>query len=267
MAAGVGITLTESSCALFAELAWTPGALSQAEDRVHRIGQTAPSVDAHYVLADASVDQQMWALVARKLDVVSSVLDAGPQRQAASRQPTLLQHLNKVSTNRLVNERADHDSVEGARSGAGGVTLSGVDEVEEAFADFMLSQGQGSTDGGSELNHSTADSRLGTGGAGGSGATSDVYARAAAFSNLRSPDAGMRRGGANQQRQLTMTQMARRVKSRVGSADAGTDNSAKGTPTRPPAGIASSQASALSPDQQDRVRRNREAALERRRAK
>ncbi|CAN6998324.1 unnamed protein product, partial [Brassica rapa subsp. trilocularis] len=66
-AAGVGITLTAASTVIFAELAWTPGDLIQAEDRAHRIGQVS-SVNIHYLLANDTVDDIIWDVVQSKLE-------------------------------------------------------------------------------------------------------------------------------------------------------------------------------------------------------
>jgi len=73
-AAGVGLTLTAAHTVVFAELWWTPGALIQAEDRVHRIGQKN-SVDVRYLLAKSTIDDQMWSIVSRKLSVLGRSLD------------------------------------------------------------------------------------------------------------------------------------------------------------------------------------------------
>ena len=54
-AASEGITLTKSSHVIFAELDWTPAKMTQAEDRVHRIGQVNPVLVQHLVM-DASLD-------------------------------------------------------------------------------------------------------------------------------------------------------------------------------------------------------------------
>ena len=60
VAAGVGLTLTRSSDVLFVETDWTPAGVVQAEDRVHRIGQTS-SVQITTLLAERTLDAKIHA--------------------------------------------------------------------------------------------------------------------------------------------------------------------------------------------------------------
>jgi len=72
-AAGVGLTLTAASVAVFAELDWTPGVMDQAADRIHRIGQR-DSVMIHYCVLDGSLDHNMVQALIDKGDVVASIM-------------------------------------------------------------------------------------------------------------------------------------------------------------------------------------------------
>ena len=72
--AGVGLTLTASSHVIFAELDWTPAALSQAEDRCHRIGQKDSVLVQHMVL-EGSIDARMAQRLVEKQAVIDQILD------------------------------------------------------------------------------------------------------------------------------------------------------------------------------------------------
>jgi hypothetical protein len=78
-AAGVGIELFSAHTVVFAELYWTCGALVQAEDRCHRIGQTH-DVTIHYLLAENTADEQIWFILRRKMDIVGQMLGTDEAR-------------------------------------------------------------------------------------------------------------------------------------------------------------------------------------------
>jgi SWI/SNF-related matrix-associated actin-dependent regulator 1 of chromatin subfamily A len=72
-AGSVGITLTASSNVAFAEMGWTPAIHDQAEDRVHRIGQS-DSVTAWYFIGIDTVDEQIAKLIDKKRIVTSQAV-------------------------------------------------------------------------------------------------------------------------------------------------------------------------------------------------
>lgn len=74
LASGVGITLTRASHIVFAELDWVPGNVSQAEDRIHRIGQENPVLVQHLVV-DGTLDAKLVNTIIHKQEIADRALD------------------------------------------------------------------------------------------------------------------------------------------------------------------------------------------------
>lgn len=70
---------------LFLEQPWHPGAVSQAEDRINRIGRTAEAVFAWTLVAqDASIDQWLAGLIADKWEIFKAAVNGKDVEQQES---------------------------------------------------------------------------------------------------------------------------------------------------------------------------------------
>jgi SWI/SNF-related matrix-associated actin-dependent regulator 1 of chromatin subfamily A len=75
IAGGEGITLTESSNVLFCEFGWVSTEMDQAADRVHRIGQTAESINIYWMMAEQTIETDIIDLLESKRRTVEAVTD------------------------------------------------------------------------------------------------------------------------------------------------------------------------------------------------
>jgi SNF2 family DNA or RNA helicase len=70
---GVGVDLTRARYSIYYSLGFSLGAYEQSLARIHRPGQTRP-VEYIHLLADGTVDEKVMDALARRADVVNSVL-------------------------------------------------------------------------------------------------------------------------------------------------------------------------------------------------
>ncbi|MBK3332589.1 DEAD/DEAH box helicase [Persephonella atlantica] len=72
--AGEGLTLVESSYAVFFDLHWNPAKMWQAEDRIHRIGQKNKVSIYNFVMKN-TVEEKILQKINEKKALISSVMD------------------------------------------------------------------------------------------------------------------------------------------------------------------------------------------------
>lgn len=70
-----GLTLTAASATATVEFAWTSADHEQFEDRVLRIGTTADSVEAYYLIAENTIDVSLVEMVQKKYATLEKLLD------------------------------------------------------------------------------------------------------------------------------------------------------------------------------------------------
>jgi SNF2-related domain/Helicase conserved C-terminal domain len=82
-AAGVGLNLQVASNVVLAELSWTNAEQTQAIDRSHRIGQSAP-VTAWRIIAAQTIDTRIAELIDGKAGLAARALDGSDQEASSS---------------------------------------------------------------------------------------------------------------------------------------------------------------------------------------
>ena len=78
-AAGAGITLTRVNECVMGELLFVPGILTQAEDRIHRIGQEK-KCEINYLLGTDTLDNYIFPNICKKLLLLDTVTDSRTDR-------------------------------------------------------------------------------------------------------------------------------------------------------------------------------------------
>ncbi len=91
-AAGVAITLTSSNVVAFVEMDFVPGNHTQAEDRVHRIGQTRKAL-IYYLIAKGTIEENLCKIIEKKQGVLDQVLDGKKSKNGINIHTQLLNEL------------------------------------------------------------------------------------------------------------------------------------------------------------------------------
>lgn len=78
-AGGVGITLTEATIVIFADMDWSPEIHAQAEDRAHRIGQKN-MVNIYYYICKDTIEEDIVNLLDEKKKTITQILEGDKKR-------------------------------------------------------------------------------------------------------------------------------------------------------------------------------------------
>ena len=66
---GEGLNLTRAAKIVFCDLEWHSAGMRQAQERIHRYGQTADKIEVVTLLSEDTVDEYMWDIIQRKREL------------------------------------------------------------------------------------------------------------------------------------------------------------------------------------------------------
>jgi SNF2 family DNA or RNA helicase len=93
-AGNLGINLVQSSYVIHAELDWTPAIHRQAEDRLHRIGQTR-KVFSYYLIGNGTMDDNVAKVLVDKTLEIDAVMGDKPQDQDETKAKQIVEEIRK----------------------------------------------------------------------------------------------------------------------------------------------------------------------------
>lgn len=99
LSAGMGITLTAATNVLFIDYSWNPSQMSQAIDRIHRIGNKASSVNIYNLYARGTIDEYMTKLLKKKQLLFDKIIDGADVKVKSSNANMLNDVLRMVERN------------------------------------------------------------------------------------------------------------------------------------------------------------------------
>jgi len=106
-----GLTLTKAKLAVMVELGFSPGVMLQAEDRIHRIGQTLP-VEIRYLVCKGSTDERVWSMLGQKIKQATRTLEG--QEKPWKYTKTVCQQL--MDTEEEEQQQQEAESAQGEES-------------------------------------------------------------------------------------------------------------------------------------------------------
>ena len=106
-AGGLGLNLTKADTVIFFDSDWNPQVDKQAQERVHRLGQTKP-VEVFRLSSEGTIEDLMLARSIKKMQLATTVME---EKQAEVGEKNVeLQTLIKASAAALLTDETDADS-------------------------------------------------------------------------------------------------------------------------------------------------------------